>query len=126
MCSLSANELDYQCADHVAQLVRMSATLRRVSVAKNPLHDAGATALVAALAKNATLTEIRSETESHAWIIAPVVHFGCAFGSLAGCCISCESVVPLAECLTRRNHTLTAIECVCFCFLFLIYNSRMC
>ncbi|KAF4320431.1 hypothetical protein G195_006315 [Phytophthora kernoviae 00238/432] len=54
-CNLANNYLDYLCSVHIAEMLKVNRALEVLSLAQNPLTDAGVVELSTGLKKNASL-----------------------------------------------------------------------
>uniref|UniRef100_H3HDU2 Uncharacterized protein n=1 Tax=Phytophthora ramorum TaxID=164328 RepID=H3HDU2_PHYRM len=85
--SLVGNSLDYQCSPCIAEMLKVNTTLEVLTLAQNPLGDAGIVDLSTALKKNAVLVSL----------------------SLSDCQLSCEGMNELSTVLRKFNSTLRTL-----------------
>ncbi|KAG2780198.1 hypothetical protein PC129_g7124 [Phytophthora cactorum] len=86
--SLVGNHLDYQSSAFIAEMLKVNCTIVSLTLAQNPLGDAGAVDTSAALKKNTTLLSL----------------------NLSDCQISCEGMNKIAMVLRKFNSTLRTIN----------------
>ncbi|KAF4045750.1 zinc-finger of a C2HC-type [Phytophthora infestans] len=86
--SLVGNNLDYQSSVFIAEMLKVNCTIVSLTLAQNPLKDAGASDVSTALKKNATLLSL----------------------NLSDCQISCEGLQEVASMLRKFNSTLRTID----------------
>ncbi|KAG3244253.1 hypothetical protein PI124_g10950 [Phytophthora idaei] len=86
--SLVGNHLDYQSSAFIAEMLKVNCTIVSLTLAQNPLGDAGAVDASAALKKNTTLLSL----------------------NLSDCQISCEGMNEIAMVLRKFNSTLRTMN----------------
>ncbi|KAL7686661.1 putative leucine-rich repeat domain superfamily [Plasmopara halstedii] len=86
--SLVGNELDYHSATFITEMLKVNCTIESLTLAQNPLGDAGVIAIAAALRKNTALLSL----------------------NLSDCKIGCDGLNELAMTLQKFNRTLRTLD----------------